>query len=59
MLSIVELNDYPIYAKECDPDYWVVCGPDVGGNECAPEYNDCAPDYGEDGCMPDCSPSEP
>jgi hypothetical protein len=44
--------------SECDPDYYVICGPDVGSDECAPEVNMCAPDYGEDGCMPDCSPSE-
>ena len=47
-----------IRERGCDPDHWVICGPDVGSSECRPEVNMCAPDYGEDGCMPDCSPTE-
>lgn len=47
-----------VYMKECDPDYWVLCGPDEGSSECSPEVNMCAPDYGEDGCLPDCGPTE-
>lgn len=44
--------------KECDPDYWTICGPDVDSDECSPEVDMCAPDYGDDGCLPDCGPSE-
>jgi len=44
--------------KSCDPDYWTICGPDVGSSECSPEVCDCAPDYGDDGCLPDCGPND-
>ena len=44
-------------SRECDPDYWVGCAPDVGSDECNPEVQMCAPDYGEDGCLPDCGPT--
>lgn len=47
-----------IRMESCDPEYWVICGPDVGSSECSPEVNMCAPDYGEDGCLPDCAPNE-
>lgn len=52
-------NSYTISMNSCDPDYWIICGPDVDSSECAPEVNMCAPDYGEDGCLPECSPNEP
>ena len=51
-------SESSILMRECDPDYYVICGPDVNSVECAPEVNMCAPDYGEDGCLPDCGPNE-
>lgn len=51
-------QNFTISMRECDPDYWTICGPDVGSNECSPEVNMCAPDYGEDGCLPDCNPND-
>lgn len=56
MLSLRKLTGARVYSKQCDPDYWTACGPDVGTSDCAPEVNDCAPDYGEDGCLPSCGP---
>lgn len=54
--NLTELND-SFVDNPCDPDYYVICGPDVGSDECSPEVNDCAPDYGEDDiCLPECSP---
>ena len=47
-----------VVSKECDPDYWTICPPDVDSDECHPEVNMCAPDYGDDGCLPGCSPNE-
>lgn len=55
---LTEKKRFVIHMGECDPDYWVICGPDVDSDECAPEVNMCAPDYGDDGCLPDCSPQE-
>lgn len=51
-------NNTIMNMNSCDPDYWVICGPDVGSSECSPEVNMCAPDYGDDGCIPDCGPNE-
>lgn len=59
MLSIRKLtHSSRVHNRTCDPDYYLICGPDVGSDECSPEVNDCAPDYGEDGCLPGCSPEE-
>ena len=59
MLTLEKLTKSAhVCMRECDPNYWVICGPDVGSSECAPEVNMCAPDYGEDGCLPDCGPNE-
>lgn len=59
MLTIKKLtHNQRVCNRACDPDYWVICGPDVGSDECSPEVNSCAPDYGDDGCLPNCSPQE-
>lgn len=60
MLSCEQMTkeNFTIMMSGCDPDYWVLCGPDVGSSECSPEVNMCAPDYGEDGCLPDCGPND-
>lgn len=58
MLGIKKISGHSAHSKQCDPDYYVICGPDVGSSECAPEVNMCAPDYGEDGCLPDCGPND-
>lgn len=58
LLSIKKITGSHVYSKECDPDYWTICGPDVESSECSPEVNMCAPDYGEDGCLPNCGPNE-
>lgn len=44
-------------SNACDPDYYVICGPDVGSSECSPEVNMCGPDY-DTSCVPDCDPNE-
>lgn len=46
--------------NSCDPNFWTNCGPDAdaGGGVCSPDVNMCAPDYGEDGCLPNCGPTE-
>ena len=58
MFTIKRITGAHVYSNECDPDYYVICGPDVGSDECNPEVNMCSPDYGDDGCLPDCSPNE-
>ena len=58
MLGVKKITGHLVHSKECDPDYYIICGPDVGSSECAPEVNMCAPDYGEGGCLPDCGPNE-
>ena len=46
MLSIKKISSHKALHHSCDPDYYVICGPDVDSSECAPEVNMCAPDYG-------------
>ena len=46
-----------MHMTSCDPDYYIICGPDVGSSECAPEVNPCGPDY-DTSCLPECGPEE-
>ena len=46
---------------ECDPNYYVICPPDVDecspDDVCRPDVNECGPDYDEN-CVLDCHPQE-